>query len=712
MSLESTPAVSHPPRSQAHALFLLGSLTLFLELVLIRYLAGSIWNLGYFPNLVLVGAFVGMGLGFVCHHQVSSHTSPRLFHLAAFLLAVLAVLVALLRPAVPGLGGSQADFGGELYFTRSRETRRILDPLLLAVWLLMVVAVFALIAQRTAKLFRGFRPLRAYTLDIAGSCAGILAFMAMSWFQAPAWAWFLVVAFLFAAASERRRTVSTAVAGLAVVGVALLAAYQDRQLMARETFDGAILTRWSPYQKVQYVDTEDLPHQIFVNGIAHQHMVDDARLRARATGVPYLVPYDLRRSDPGLPPYRNVLVLGAGSGNDVAAALVAGATHVDAVEIDPVIADLGRHFHPARPYADPRVNLVVADGRQFLTRASGRYDLIVFALTDSLVKVSPMAQLRLENYLFTEECVRRAHELLSDDGDLLFYNFYRQPWIRAKIESMVQQATGYFPREVLARRDFVMMAAGRHSRENSPSEPIGGVDPARDDWPFPYLRRHGIPRAYRGVMAALVIALLALMLWLQRSSRHFPHLSSPRAGLAIKLAFAFMGIAFLLLETKSVVNFSLLFGTTWLNNSLVFLGVLVLVLAANALAARLPRVSPGLVFAPLVVSCLLTLVYPLGRLLAVEDPLPRFVAATLLTFSPIFFANVLFGIAFRDQAVPEHVFGWNLIGATFGAVLEYASLIFGYNALAVLVVVCYTAAFLAIVSASRTMASGGAPERP
>ena len=39
-----------------------------------------------------------------------------------------------------------------------------------------------------------------------------------------------------------------------------------------------------------------------------------------------------------------------------------------------------------------------------------------------------------------------------------------------------------------------------------------------------------------------------------------------------------MGAAFLLLETKSVVQFALLFGTTWFVNALVFLGVLLSVL--------------------------------------------------------------------------------------------------------------------------------------
>ena len=106
-------------RPDGRKLFLLGFLTLFLELTLIRYLAGSIWNLGYFPNLVLIGVFVGMGLGFVSHHLVPEPASGRLFTGAAVLLGLLVVLVVFLHPAVPGFTEYQADLGGELFFTHT-----------------------------------------------------------------------------------------------------------------------------------------------------------------------------------------------------------------------------------------------------------------------------------------------------------------------------------------------------------------------------------------------------------------------------------------------------------------------------------------------------------------------------------------------------------------------------------------------------------------
>ena len=70
-----------------------------------------------------------------------------------------------------------------------------------------------------------------------------------------------------------------------------------------------------------------------------------------------------RRSATG---FEDVLILGAGSGTDVAASLLHGTKHIDAVEIDPVIVRLGREHHPDQPYNDPRVNVVTDDARHFL----------------------------------------------------------------------------------------------------------------------------------------------------------------------------------------------------------------------------------------------------------------------------------------------------------------------------------------------------------
>ncbi len=682
--------------SESERLFLLGFLTLFLELTLIRFLAGTIWNLGFFPNLVLLGVFIGMGTGFVFHHRLSNELSLRWFRAAALTLLLLVVFTTFLHPVMPGFERNSGTLGQELFFAAGAESDKVVSPIHFVFWFVLVILIFTLISQRTAKSFTKFTPLRAYSLDILGSCAGILSFMLMSFLGAPAFIWLLIVAILFLRVAEVEHSWpqkrDLALIFCAVVGVAY---FGDLRLLASSTFPETPEVHWSPYQKIEYVDNSQVPRQIFVNGIAHQNMYTAESFLGPTSLHVYNIPYEERARHPELPAYKNVLILGAGSGNDVAAALAHGAEHVDAVEIDPRIADLGVRFHPAKPYSDARVTLTVDDGRAFMTKSKKKYDLIIFALTDSLVKVSPMAQLRLENYLFTQDSITRASELLTADGDLLFYNYYRRLWVQQKIEQMIFNVTGSYPKLIYKKNDFAMLAAGEHNRSGSMNAAsLDKIDVPRDDWPFLYLKTKGITGVYLVAMLLVTALTLLLLFFLERDSLLRSDAGPLDVNPATKIGFIAMGIAFLLLETKSVIQFSLLFGTTWLNNSLVFLAILLLVLAANWASLKTNAYLLRLAYLLLFISCFLSFLYPLTGLLAVESAFWRFILASLFAFSPIFFANLIFSASFRDQRFAAHVFGWNLIGATLGGVLEYSSLALGYNALALVVALCYAVSFI------------------
>jgi predicted membrane-bound spermidine synthase len=689
-------------------LFLLGFLTLFLELFFIRFLAASIWNLGYFPNLVLLSAFIGMGIGFVFHHYLSATASRKFFQGGFAVTAGLIVFVSYKHPVVPGFDLWHYNLDGDLYFAYVPFKGGELNYIFFSLCFVVVALVFACLSQRTAKLFRQFAPLNAYTLDILGSCAGILTFMAISALRLPAWSWLGIFTVIFLAAMPAGWKARAATLALALAAIAVMR-HQDRVFTRDPTSADPLETYWSPYQKVEYVEQPPPPGQpgatrrrIFVNGLDHQE------IHARLEGLFYQFPY-LDRETNGLARCRNVLVIGAGSGNDVAAALQHGAGHVDAVEIDPVIAMLGKRHNPLHPYQDPRVTVEIDDGRAFLTRTKRKYDLIVFALTDSLVKVSSLTQLRLENYLFTRESVARAYELLEADGTMVFYNFYRLPFVAAKIQDLVGQATGSTPEVLFQDRDFYMVA-GQKRAVASASSYVSFADTATpsDDWPFLYLERRGIPKLYLEAMGGALVAITALLVALQLSTRRTAQFQAG-AMLPIKIAFALMGVAFLLQEAKSVIQFSLLFGATWVNNSLIFLAVLLAVLAANWTVQWLNNAKlTWLFFALLVFAAFGSWWFPLHELLRIEGMLPRFMAGTVLTLSPIYFGNLLFSSMFKDQAAAEHIFGWNLLGATLGGMMEYAGMALGYNALSLIVIACYTGVFALLLSARN---KGPAPER-
>src|SRR5262249_41560048 len=143
--------------------------------------------------------------------------------------------------------------------------------------------------------------------------------------------------------------------------------------------------------------------------------------------------------DAGGKPFDDVLVIGAGSGNDVSRALWWGAKHIDAVEIDPVIHQLGKRDHPDRPYDDPRVTMQIDDGRNFLHSSEKQYDLIVYALVDSLVLHSSFSNIRLESYLFTNQAFADVQRRLKPGGLFVMYNYFRQGWIVARLTQEVRE---------------------------------------------------------------------------------------------------------------------------------------------------------------------------------------------------------------------------------------------------------------------------------
>ena len=157
---------------------------------------------------------------------------------------------------------------------------------------------------------------------------------------------------------------------------------------------------------------------------------------------------------------------------------------------------------------------------------------------------------------------------------------------------------------------------------------------------------------------------------------------------------AFMGAAFMLLETKNIVGFALLFGTTWFVNALVFAAVLGAVYLAVETARWVKRLPPPLVlYGALLASLAVTWMVPQESLLSLPV-VPRFLAASALGFAPVYLANLIFAQRFREVASSATAFAANLLGAMVGGTLEYLSLITGYRASLIAVAVLYGLAFV------------------
>ena len=675
----TAPPSAAPRRLGDRSQLLLRSfLMLFVELALIRWSGSNVLYLSHFSNFVLLGSFLGIGIGFL---RARSARDLSGWTPAALALLVLFVWFVPFDIEVHGTGslvfiGGNPELGG--------LPREVVLPIIFV----LVAGALAVIGEGVARSFARFEPLEAYKLDLLGSVLGIVAFSAISFLRVPPIGWGLIAAGVIVAVSLPVPDRRSAVALLGLVPMLLVLGWESTR---PDTF-------WSPYYKIR-AESAGEGTLVTVNRLPHQ-LQQPVRLTDEPPGL---------SGGPGVFAYLmaepssldDVLVIGAGGGNDVAAALAKEAGHGDAAEIDPKLYELGKERHPNAPYDGPRVSVHIDDGRAFLERTDRTYDLILLALPDSLTLVSGQSSLRLESYLFTEEALTSAREHLRPGGVFVMYNYYREDWLADRFAKSLREVYGTAPCQMSlgsgdARFSLLASSDDPSSLNCSSTAPQDGAephlweatassvpDPATDDHPFPYLRNRGLTTFYLTTIA-LILGVSVLMV---RAA------AGPLRGMLPYADLFFMGLAYLLLETKSVVQFALLFGTTWFVNALVFLGVLLSVLLAVAVSRRVSFRRPARLYAVLLASLVVAWLVPLDELLDLSVG-PRFVVAVALAFFPVFTANLVFTQRFKSTASSTTAFGANLLGAMVGGLVEYSALVVGYRMLLVVAAVVYGLAFL------------------
>jgi hypothetical protein len=712
-------------------LFLISFLILFFELACIRWFGSMVVYLTFFTNIVLLATFLGMSVGCLAASSKREWTRAvmPLFLIAVVLAAGVLWVFTSNRGVMVDVGGQaspQQVFFGTQY--RSRDLSKFVVPLevLAGVFFTLVALVFVGLGQVMGRAFnKSSDRLLAYIANIGGSIVGIAAFAFLSYLWATPLVWFVIVLLVWFYFLRDRTLIQlyTAVGTLALIG------FLSYNLSAWAPYQNDAPFRvllWSPYYKMVYAPRIKA---INTNNIGHQNMIsiDDE-------GPGYNLPH-LLNHDAGGKPFEDVLIIGAGSGNDVAAALANGAKHVDAVEIDPAIYRIGHSEHPNRPYDDPRVSIHIDDGRSFVKNTTRKYDLVVYALVDSLVLHSGFSSLRLESFLFTKEAFEDISARLKPGGVFAVYNIFVRGFIVSRIDKMAEEVYGskplvmslpYVPSIqpgdnqrsaltcILMGKDSPILAAIRREFDQrqafwannvprinrtlnafGPNPPAGtpatdwnkvapanvdltGIDEIpKDDWPFLYLREKMIPGL--NIRSMILIAGLALALL---------YICSPVRTIQPNWQMFFLGAGFMLLETKSVVHMALLFGSTWIVNSIVFFAILMMILASNlfVLLVRSKRLWPYYVL--LVASLAVNIVVPMSRFLALPG-WERVAGSCAVVFVPIFFAGIVFATLFRDSAKPNIDFGSNIAGAILGGLAESLSLIIGFNYLLGLAILCY-----------------------
>src|SRR6266576_1622694 len=207
-------------------LFLASFLMLFVELVLIRWAGAYVVYLSYFANFILLGSFLGIGVGFL-----RAHKSPDLFRWAPVLLGVFAGAIYFFPVTINRTGGDLLYFG----FEQKGLPAWVMLPFVF----LATAATMSAIAHGVAVRFARFPALEAYRLDVIGSIAGIVSFSVLALAGVGPFAWALVIVILFGLLLRRPSLFGWLACG-ALVAVFAMANFRDG-------------TVWSPYYRLGIV---------------------------------------------------------------------------------------------------------------------------------------------------------------------------------------------------------------------------------------------------------------------------------------------------------------------------------------------------------------------------------------------------------------------------------------------------------------------------
>ena len=696
---QSSPSELRLHSRSALALILASFAALFFELAIIRYLSTEIRIFAYLKNLALIASFFGIGLGMLLGKPVA--ILKRFFPIIAaalFFIINFAVTLRLVHLPIPTfdyriLGDLQLAPSGK-WFLLWAIGRLFVYLTVVPGIMYLTVAFFTVLGGLIGERLKVFSALSGYGLNLAGSLAGIAGFTFLSYLGCAPAVW-VFVGFLALTPFFLREYLILATFVLIVCVMAIPNGHPY----------------WSPYYRIDLQAiappqgwTRIACYLVDVNHDYHQKMLDLSRsfvakfpsAEPNHSGLStYELPYQLV-THPG-----NVLVVGAGTGNDVAAALRHGAEHVDAVEIDPMILALGRRYHPELPYDSPRVSVYIDDARAFLEKSHQKYDLIIFGYLDSHTMVTSYSSIRLDNYVYTLESFREARSLLKDSGTMILAFGGGRTFLSDRLFATLNRAFDAPPRAYFTGYDATgvvfVEGKGAESVFNS-SYPEISADLqahlsstvlATDHWPFLYLESRTIPFA---IWSVLLLFLYFSYMVLQR---HVPlQTLSSRQGFHL----FFLGAGFMLLETKGVTELSLLFGSTWIVNALVVASFLVMGILANTLiiVRPVPRIAAYITLFLMLVAASFVPYSVFNGLPSVE----RILALATLASLPVFFSGIIFSHSFRDVENPAQALGINLLGAVIGGSLENLVMIGGTPILGILALLLYglSAAFVPITA--------------
>jgi len=707
------------PTNRTWAIFLISVLGLFLEMVFIRWISTEIRIFAYLQNTVLVVCFMGLGLGCFTSRQPII-LRQMLLHLF-FLVSLFAIPLS--RTALGYISEMLSvldDFvmWGHIISTGFWFTifNIVVGLGLTYFFMVIIVDVFVPIGRLLGRLMDDHpKTIWAYSVNVAGSLAGIWLFVLMSVFYQPPVTWFAVfglLTFFFIDKDRRGWKVNL----ILIISIIALSWFAGKNFGSMEVI-------WSPYQKLTIKEagknTWDIgKYTVNVNNTGYQTIIDLSDSNTQSNPQRYspemcgLSQYDI----PLLlhPNPQTCLIVGAGTGNDVAGALRLGIKQITAVEIDPAIISLGHRHHPEKPYSSSVVQVVEDDARSFFATCKKRYDIISFGLLDSHTTTA-MTNARLDHYVYTRESIAHAKSLLADGGILVLTFAPQKPYIADRMAKVLRDVFGvepisfYIPCSSYGWGGAMFIAGdlvtakkqiAKHGKLASLIEKWQKINLsltyttkiATDDWPYIYLKNPGIPIIYY-LLAGLLFILLI---------RCYKHWNA--SGLITRWRrshwhFFFLGAAFLLLEVQNISKASVVLGNTWQVNAVIISGVLTMILLANLIVSRFPQIQLKATYVVLIASCLALYFVDLARFAFLPYAIKAVIVGGMTTL-PMLFSGIVFIRSFTVVVGKDEALGANLIGALVGALLQSVTFVIGIKALLLIVAGLY---FLSLLTKPRTI---------
>jgi spermidine synthase len=664
-------------------LFLASFLVLFFELLFIRWLPDAIHFFGFFSNFVLLSCFLGLGIGLARPLKERDTDDALLTRFVLFCLVQMALFAVFLKFEIEVRPPNEGVFFNDDAYIGNREGH-IDMYLTLALFTTLVAMTFVPLGQLLQRYFDKFPPLYAYTVNILASLLGIAGFSILSFLCTGPAVWVTVGMLLLLPFTHRK------------AAFALFAVFLGMGLYG---FEGHLEKSknyekyWSPYYNIRF-HTEpngnvyiQIGNSCLLTGLDLSPEKGSEFFR-RFYAFPYLFK----------PHPKKVLILGGGMGNDVAMALLQGAEQVDAVEIDPIVARLGRERHPMKAYLDSRVHLINDDARSYLRRATEKYDLIIFGTLDSHGLFSQMSSIKIENYVYTRQSFEEARRLLAKDGVMYVNVGYMGEFVPIRLFVTLRDVFGKDPAFFIYNQQYSQYICQEApitqqvnvegevrlnvNVENARANMPGALIQATDDWPQLYLNNKTIPKEY---LIALGILLLISTLLISTTVRG--------TGFQFQPQMFFLGAGFMLIETKSITELGLMFGSTWIVNSIVIASILTMIFLANVwLLGREKKPALELPYALLLGVVVLLYLVPLRELSVGASVLAKMGAVAGISV-PLLFAAIIFGVSFSRTKRATSALACNMLGAMVGGALEYTSMAFGLRSLYLTALALYALSF-------------------